>query len=436
MRIEVADGVAVLGAVLRHARSTPDRIREYRDRHLRRTLRHAQMNVPLYKNLWNSQGVSPDAIHGAGDLTALPIVTRKHFRARPDHETFAHGTDPERLITVRTTGSTGEPFVVRRTPIEDFIFHAFRMRAMISFGLRPTDRMARIGTHAHGQSPLAWRVAQRFGIFKQIQVPLLETPSNIVAALREARPDIVTGNSGVLARVAREIKARPKGALRPRFVVTSSEMLTSGMRRRISGGFACPVYDTYCSEEFGLIAWECLETGLYHVCDDNVVVEVLKDGRPARKGERGEIIITALHYFVMPFVRYLLGDEVVAGPTPCPCGAPFSTLAEISGRSIDHLRLPGGREIYSAAAAHVIQSHAQWVEQYELVQERIDLIIIRMVAAEPPAPAALFLLRDKLADLLGPEVDIRLDLVPEIAPGPGEKFRILRSLVGPRRDES
>lgn len=435
MRIRITDGITVLGGAFRHIRTPPDRLREYRDRCLRRLVRHAGQNVPLYESIWKERAASFSAVRTAEDLAALPVVKRRDFRARPAEGALARGTDPERLVTVSTTGSTGEPFVVRRTQAEDFIFHAFRMRAMTSFGLRPKDRMARIGTHTHDRSPLAWRVAQRLGIFRQAQIPLLDAPSDIAAELVGTSPDIVTGSAGVLTRVAREIAARPTRGPRPRFVVTGSEMLTPGMRRRLAEGFACPVYDTYCSEEFGLIAWECRKTGLYHVCDDGVVVEVLKDDRPARQGERGEVVITALHYYAMPFVRYFLGDEVVAGPTPCPCGAPFSTLAEISGRSTDYLLLPGGRELFAAAVSHFIQAHAPWIERYELVQERVDRIIIRIVALAPPSQEDRSLLRDGTATLLGRDVAVRLELVPEIVPGPGEKFRILRSLVGDRPDE-
>ena len=430
----MAQSLGVLSASLRHSRSKPSRLREYRDRHLRRMVHHAYTNVPLYTALWDSHRCSPLAVRTADDLINLPLVTRKDFRARPLGESLAQGLDDSGLITVHTTGSTGEPFVVRRTRAEDFIFHTFRMRAMRDFGLARTDRMARIGTHTHDQSPLAWRFAQRVGLFRQAQIPLLDAPPDIAEALRAERPDVVTGNAGVLTRVAREFAARPDGAPRPRFVVTSSEMLTPGMRRRIADGFSSPVYDTYCSEEFGLIAWECRKTGLYHVCDDSVVVEVLKDGRPAREGERGGIVVTALHFFGMPFVRYVLGDEVVAGPASCPCGAPFSTLAEITGRSTEYLLLPGGRELFAAAAAHIIHAHAPWLEQYELVQERVDRVVIRMIAVPRPDAATLAHLGHALEDLLGRGVELRLEFVQEIAPGPGEKFRILRSLVDAGRD--
>ncbi len=424
--------MAVLGAAQRHSASNPDRIRLYRDRRLRRIIRHAQKEVPLYRDLWEASGVSPEHVRSAGDLSEFPVVTRRGLRARPLDETLARGFDPARLITIHTTGSTGEPLAVRRTPAEDFIFHVFRMRAMSSFGLRPADRMARIGTHSHEQSPLAWKAAQRLGLFRQDQIALLDAPADIAAALGKTDPDVVTGDSGVLTRAAREVALLSGRAPRPRFVVTSSEMLTPGMRRRIAGAFACPVYDTYCSEEFGLIAWECRETGLYHICDDNVVVEVLKNDRPAQEGERGDIVVTALHYYAQPFVRYLLGDEVVVGPAHCPCGAPFSTLSEISGRSVDYLHLPDGRELYAAAAAHVIQAVAPWVEQYELVQERRDRVVVRLVPDSPPPPEALARLRDGLISLLGPGVEVELELVPEIVPEPGTKYRFLRSLVDDR----
>jgi len=45
-------------------------------------------------------------------------------------------------------------------------------------------------------------------------------------------------------------------------------------------------FNTYASQAFNLIAWECKETGEFHTCDDGMIVEVLKDGRPAAMGER------------------------------------------------------------------------------------------------------------------------------------------------------
>ena len=359
---------------------------------------------------------------------------------RPLEEIIARRVDPRRLKVVRTTGSTGEPFVIRRSRRDDFVFHIFRMRAMKDFGLKVSDRMARVGTHADAQSPLSWRIAQRFGLYRQTQIDVMQSPEKIDSALKELRADVVTGNSGVLARISRGFDGGYPGGDRPRFVVIGSELSTKTMRRAISDGFGCPVYDTYCSEEMGLIAWQCPATGLYHVCDDGLVLEVLKpDGRPAREGERGEVIVTHLHFEAMPFIRYRLGDQVTVGPNPCPCGAPFSTISDILGRMTDFLHLRGGREIYANAPAMIIQEHASWVGQYELVQENRDRVDLRIVPLAEAGQDAVIELRERIWELLGRDVDFRLEIVSGIVPGPGGKYRILRSKIDSpydRRPES
>ncbi len=218
-------------------------------------------------------------------------------------------------------------------------------------------------------------------------------------------------------------------------MVAGSEMLTPFMRRRIGEGFGAAVRDTYCSEEVSVIAWECGETGLYHVREDNVIVEVLKDGVPVKEGDRGEVIVTALHYRARPFLRYRLGDEVTRGPDVCSCGKPFPTLKEISGRAIDYLRLPGGRELFASALAIIVYKHAPWIERYEIVQEREDLIVLRTVPAVPPRPEELGVLKDMSSASLGAGVEFRIDLVHDINPGPGGKFRIFRTKLGSPYDQ-
>jgi len=71
------------------------------------------------------------------------------------------------------------------------------------------------------------------------------------------------------------------------------------MRHQLTKAFASPVFNTYASK-IQPHCWECKETGEFHTCDDGMIVEVLKDGRPAAMGERGEVVGTNLHSFTMP----------------------------------------------------------------------------------------------------------------------------------------
>ena len=421
--------IAAFTASGRLSRCSRQELSDYRDLLLRRIVHHAHEKVPYYRELFERAGVAPDDIKAAEDLPRIPVTEKRHLRKEPQKRVLAAGTDPKRLIVRTTTGSTGEPFTVMKTRSDEFLYHVSRLRVMQDLGLRPSDRMAQIGRRSSRQAPLSWRLIQRFGLFRQDRIYLGDPPDRIADVLQKTKPDIVTGDVTVMDRVSLELAGRRHNR-HLRFVVTGGGMLNAFMRKRIREGFGVDVYDTYGSEEVSVIAWECRETGLYHVRDDSVVVEVLENGRPVKEGERGEVIVTALHFRAVPFLRYRLGDEAVKGPDVCPCGKPFSTLKEISGRATDYLRLPDGREVYAAPVAYILQEHAAWIERYEFVQNDRDRVILRIAALIPPRLDALTALKDKLVDLLGPGVDVRIDLVPEIQPGSGDKYRFLRSYLG------
>jgi phenylacetate-CoA ligase len=418
----------------RHARMTRKGLAAYRDRYLRRIVHHAYENVPYYRALFDRAGVSAADIRTAGSLALIPITEKRDLKAEPPERVTARGFDPDKLSVRKTTGSTGELFTILKSRSDEFLFHVFRLQVMRDFGLRPSDRIVLMSTRTPKDFPASWRAFQRMGIYRQDRIHVADPPDRIAHILLGRKPDVITGDSAVLDRVAMEMAAA-RGRYRPRFVVTGSEMLTPFMRRRIIEGFGAPAYDTYCSEEVSVIAWECRETGLYHIREDNVIVEVLKDGVPVKEGDRGEVIVTALHYRARPFLRYRLGDEVTRGPDVCPCGKPFPTLKEISGRAIDYLRLPGGRDLFASALAIIVYKHAPWIERYEIVQEREDIVVLRAVPEIPPRPEEIRKLKDLSLERMGAGVEFRIDLVQDIQPGPGGKFRIFRTKLGSPYDQ-
>jgi phenylacetate-CoA ligase len=159
-------------------------------------------------------------------------------------------------------------------------------------------------------------------------------------------------------------------------------------------------------------------------------VEVLRGGRPAKPGERGELVGTALHSFAMPFIRFRLGDVVTRGPQPCACGRPGSTLSAVQGRMIDYFRLPGGRLLHPYELSTVLLRELEpWIRQYQLTQEREDRVVLR-VAPRGELPAErLARVREDLGRILGPGVTCAVATVPRIDVERNGKFRVSRSLV-------
>jgi len=420
-------------SLLRHPHVAREEIVAFQNRQLRRLIIHVYNNVPYYRRLFDQNNLKPGDIRSIADLSAIPLTSKKDLQSLPVEEVVARGVDPEHLIDHMTSGSSGEPLTIRRTWLEEHLLGALLLRALHYFGLRVRDRTASIAlvrpTHPNdNQLPL--QILRVLGLYRKLQIDCLLPPEKILRTLRHFRPDVLTGFSGVISKLAQIVSNDDRSVIRPRFVVVGAEVLTPLMRHQITKAFETPVFELYGSHEFNLIASECKETGELHTCDDSMIVEVLKDDRLTVPGERGELIGTNLHSFAMPFIRYRLGDIVTKGLETCRCGQSFSTISAIQGRMIDYFPLPGGRMIHPYEILFtIVHDLTSWIRQYQLIQEREDRIILRVVSSTTPTPQEIVRLEDSVATLLGQDMEFQVILVPTIQIEPGGKFRVSRSLV-------
>ncbi len=415
--------------IMRRVSLSQGDILRYQNKKLRQIIEHAFLHVPYYRQLLTQAGLKPGDIRGVADITRIPLTSKKDLKREVLAFYLDEDADGSRLKTFKTTGSTGVPLILKRSAAEDFLFHLLRMRAIRSYGLRSLDHVVRTRSGNLDYRPLSWRLVQALGLFRQSILNTTDTPQKNAADLLALRPHVLAGYNSTLARLARIITADLGTTLPLRIVVGGADMLTPLMRKQIQEAFQTRIYDTYECQEVGLLAWECRESGLYHVCDDNVIIEVLKDGRPAAEGEQGELVVTSLHLRAMPFIRYRLDDLVTVGPTQCPCGEPFRTFKFIEAKKQDYFRLPGGREFYPWAICLLLIDEAPWILQFQLVQERVDRVVMQAEAAALPSDEELERLRGLIRPMLGERVELAIEIVPEIELTPGGKFWVRRSLV-------
>jgi phenylacetate-CoA ligase len=421
-------------ALWSHPRASRAELEAFQGERLRRLVDHAYARVPFYRDLFDRHGVHPRHVRDLRDLAKLPITSKTDLRVVPAASTTATSYDPDRLIAVTTSGSSGEPLEVRRTWLEQNLLHLFRLRAHRLLGRRLGDRRARIArqraTHRH-DNKLVGTVLRRLGAEHRLILGVDEAPEVLQQQLRRFRPDIVGGFANALLRVGERVREVGE-AIRPRFVISSSEVLTPSMRARAHAAWEAPVLETYGSHEFNLIAWECPVGGGLHTCDDSLVVEVWRGDRPAEPGERGEVVITALHAYAVPFIRYRLGDVVTRAAASCACGQPFARIEAIQGRMLDYFRLPDGRWMHPyELITNLFSDATRWIARYQLVQEREDRIVLRLVPAPGVHDERIAEFERFAASVVGPGVEVRVQIVPEIKIGPGGKFRLACSHVAP-----
>ena len=423
-------------SLTRHPHVTRKKIIAFQNKQLRRLVTHAYNDVPYYRRLFDQKGLKPKDIQTVDDLSAIPITSKRDLQPLPVEDVITRGVDPRRLIIRKTSGCTGEPFTVRRAWLEERLLGTFRLRAMHYFGLRLTDKRTMIRLlkpNDPNDNQLPLQILQAMGLYRMLQIDCRKVPEEILRSLEHFRTNVLVSYPGVLAQIAGDSICP---AIHLRFIVVGGEVLTHLMRHQITKTFGAPLYNTYGSHEFNLIAWECKDTHELHTCDDSVIVEVLKNGRPAVEGERGEVVGTNLHSFAMPFIRYRLGDIVTKGSETCGCGQPFSTIRDVQGRMIDYFPLPGGRVIHPyEIVVMILRDSAPWLRQYQLVQEREDRIVLKAATWATPSSQKVAQLEENVGKLLGTDVEFQMILVPEIQLEPSGKFRVSRSLVKSHYDE-
>jgi phenylacetate-CoA ligase len=145
-----------------------------------------------------------------------------------------------------------------------------------------------------------------------------------------------------------------------------------------------PVRSNYTCEEVGPIGFEC-ETapGHYHVASSNVIVEV--EGSYEIEGKKlGRVLVTHLHSYATPFIRYDLGDLALLGER-CPCGHDGPTIHSLYGRLTNALKHRDGTLSPFLIRGHELREVLEFTE-FRIRQVDLGAIVIEFGGRETLAP--------------------------------------------------
>jgi phenylacetate-CoA ligase len=249
-----------------------------------------------------------------------------------------------------------------------------------------------------------------------------------LARLNGYRPDVIVAYTNPLYAFAQALDERGFKPYSPRSIIVGAEKLHGFQRALIEKVFGAPVFETYGSREFMLIGGECDRHEGLHLTQENLLIEVVDDdGRPTPDGEEGNIAVTDLRNYGMPFIRYLIGDRAVAGWRACSCGRGLPLLRRVVGRRLDILKTPDGRLIPGEFFPHLLKDFPP-IRQFQVVQERPDEVQLRVVLRSDWDEASARSLRRELLKVLGPTIRYRLLPVDEIAVTPAGKHRVVVNL--------
>ncbi|MFH1603586.1 MAG: phenylacetate--CoA ligase family protein [Pseudomonadota bacterium] len=400
-----------------------DQLRRYQLQQLQLLLRHALATVPYYRERWSADfdPVKPLTLER---FAALPLLTRREVQEGFEHLQSrsvppGHGGTRES----QSSGSTGTPVRIRKTQLSGLFWNAFTLR---DHAWHERDLRGKLATIRHGISTGEfdhWGQATR-GLVADGPSAVLGVRDSAQTQLRwleRQQPAYLMTYPSIAAELAKLVIAGGNRLSQLREVRTLGELLTPEVRALCREAFAVPVTDVYSAEEVGYVALQCPEHEHYHVQEEGVLVEILDDeGQPCAPGQLGRVVVTCLHNFAMPLIRYELGDYAEPGE-PCACGRGLAVLRRVAGRVRNMLVTAVGERYWPAFGTRSFARIAP-VRQCQLAQIEYDLIEARLVTAAALSPQQEDGLRALILSRMPPGLRVTFSYRDEIARSAGGKY--------------
>ncbi len=401
------------------------RLQEWQQAKLRILLAHAQATSSFYRRRLREAGIDPDRAR-LDDLVCLPTLSKLEIAEHIDE--MVDSSIPGGLFPYTTGGSTGAPLTFKIDRGRQASDQAARARTRRWFGIdlgarelylwgSPVELTAQDRARRLRDRLANHRLLDAFNMTSR-------TMSRYLDELRRFDPVHLFGYPSSIARLFRHAaeSGRPIRAPSLRAVFVTGEVFDRADRAIIEEAVSVPVADGYGSREAGFIAHQC-PLGAYHVTMESHIVELLgANGRPVDPGDCGEVTITHLDAFGMPFVRYRTGDMARRGLELCPCGRGLETLTAIEGRKTDMLRTADGGFAHGLSVIYVLRD-VPAIQEFKIVQRpKLDLDVTLVLRREL-STAERVKIADQLKQRIGGSIEVRLNVVDRIAPDPSGKYR-------------
>ena len=335
-------------------RRVPETPPGYQQQSLQRLLRHVWKRSPFYRDYYGSYGISEKDIPEIS-IQDLPLLSKntlmenfdlavtdprlqkheveKWIHSNPDpHQRFA-----DTFVVVHSSGSSGNlgifVYDTREWRMADSAV-AGRLPAPAGNVAKETRVAFYAATHGHF-AMVSIAASLDKTLYDTLILSLLDPRERIVQQLNDFQPHRLYGYSSSVSDLA-DLALQGKLQIHPDRVFVAGDKLFESMERKIREAWHVPIHVTYGASESKYIAIKESGQDEMAILDELNIVEVLDEhDRPVLSGQEGRVVLTNLHNYTLPVIRYEVGDYVLLGRTNDNSSA--ATIRDIRGRVNDAL---------------------------------------------------------------------------------------------------
>lgn len=387
-------------------------------------LQHALNTVPYYQ-----EHPEITAMKGNIQWEKFPILTRENLQKNEKNlistiPPIEHG----KHIGFRSSGSTGRPVHTQSTEhgqtywqsltLRDHLWAARDMNGTLAaIKFLPNDQ-----ARYPGQTGNRWGTsAAAFGFHSPSRLLNSSEPIDLQYRwLCEQQPKYLVTYPSVLQELAK-IQLREKRLNSLHNISCIGENLPPSLRELVKKAFDCRVHDIYSSQEVGYMALQCPLHDHYHIQLENCLLEVLDDDdKPCAPGQMGKIVVTTLHNYLMPLIRYEIGDYAIQG-TSCDCGITLPVLQRVIGRTRNLVTYPDGRKSWPAYNPMALMNLFP-LSSFQLEQLSTEELQLNLQSPTKADEENYNKAREIICDAIGHNFHIKIVQVEQLVRSSGGKF--------------
>ena len=397
---------------------SPERIKEFQEKLLRKHLVYLSENSPYYRRLFDSYGIRIDKIRHLEDLVRIPFTEKKDLQLYNDD--FCCVPRNRIIDYITTSGTLGDPVLFGCTE-KDLQRLAFnekksfecagltgdsvvqlmttldkRFMAGMAYFLGLREMGAGIIRVGNGIPELQWDTIHRFH-----PDTIMCVPSFILKLIDYAEAHDIDWRSSSIRRII----GIGEGLREQNFELNL-------LGRQIHDRWPdVQLFATYSSTEMGATFSEC-EYGMGgHVHPELIIVEIIgDDGFPVADGQPGEVVVTTLGVEGMPLLRFRTGDVACKHVEQCRCGRWSYRLSPLLGRKHNMIKLKG-TTLYPPAINDVLDN-TEYIENYVVKVRNSDAgtddVIVSIGLKRDPGFDVVKELKDRFRSRIrvAPEIEI------------------------------
>jgi phenylacetate-CoA ligase len=404
---------------------TPAQLQAQQLQQLQFLINHAKQTVPFYRHLLQTVPDLETTPLTLETFQTLPLLKRDDLQRH--NKSFRSTSLPKDHLPVsaaRTSGSTGKPVDILNTQITELFYRALNLRNHLwhqkdFFGKLAVIRIQSNTDQSNLFKHLEW--AEAFPSGPALEFDSAQPIRAQFAWLGQQQPDYLLTYPSNLKALVQYSQAQNASLPSLRGLSTFGELVTPELRQLVRKIWGLPITDVYSSKEAGIIALQCPEYDRYHIQSESVLVEILNDSnQPCQPGEIGRVVLTPLHNFATPLIRYDIGDRAEVG-CPCPCGRGLPVLNRIYGRQRNMMVLPSGEKQWPG---FILSAWAKLgpIRQMQAIQKSPTQIEIKMVVTHPLTEDETEQLHRKISGDFGDWFEISFRFVDDIPRSKGGKY--------------